>query len=62
MSGEATGTSTVRLHHLTNLASDEAARFLAAQLNATRTVYPGTNLRKLPSPAGNCLGGSFPHW
>lgn len=36
---------TVRLHHLTNRASDEATRSLAAQLNATETVYPGTNLR-----------------
>jgi len=42
---EAAGTLTVRLHHLTNRASDEAARFLAAHLNATETVYPGTNLR-----------------
>jgi hypothetical protein len=38
-------TLTVRLHHLTNRASDQAARFLAAHLNATETVYPGTNLR-----------------
>jgi hypothetical protein len=42
---EAAGTLTVRLHHLTNRASDEAARYLAEQLNATETVYPGTNLR-----------------
>lgn len=42
---ETAGTLTVRLHHLTNHASDEAARFLAAHLNATETVYPGTNLR-----------------
>jgi hypothetical protein len=42
---EAAGTMTVRLHHLTNRASDEAARFLAAHLNATETVYPATNLR-----------------
>lgn len=39
------GPLTVRLHHLTNRASDEAARYLAEQLNATETVYPGTNLR-----------------
>jgi len=38
-------TLTVRLHHLTNRLSDEAARYLAAQLNATETIYPGTNLR-----------------
>ena len=42
---EAEGTLTVRLHHLTNHASDEAARHLAEQLNATESVYPGTNLR-----------------
>jgi hypothetical protein len=35
----------VALHHLTNRASDEAARFLAGHLNATEPVYPGTNLR-----------------
>ena len=39
------GTLTVRLHHLTNRASDEAAHFLAEHLNASETVYPGTNLR-----------------
>jgi hypothetical protein len=43
--GEGAGTLTVALHHLTNRASDEAARFLAGHLNATETVYPGTNLR-----------------
>jgi len=42
---EAAGTLTVRLHHLTNHASDEAARCLAEQLNETESVYPGTNLR-----------------
>ena len=42
---EAAGTLTVRLHHLTNGASDEAARYLADQLNATESAYPGTNLR-----------------
>jgi prepilin-type processing-associated H-X9-DG protein len=42
---EAAGTLTVRLHHLTNRTSDTAACHLAEQLNATETVYPGTNLR-----------------
>jgi len=42
---EGAGTLTVALHHLTNRASDAAARFLAEHLNATETVYPGTNLR-----------------
>ena len=40
-------TLTVRLHHLPNRASDQVARFLADHLNATETVYPGTNLRLL---------------
>jgi hypothetical protein len=38
-------TLTVRLHHLTNRLSDEAVRYLATQLNATETLYPGTDLR-----------------
>ncbi|MFH1539543.1 MAG: putative transposase [bacterium] len=42
---EEAGTLTVRLHHLANRLSDEAARHLAAQLNASETQYPGTNLR-----------------
>ncbi len=42
---EGNNTLTVRLHHLTNNLSDQAARTLAAELNATETVYPGTNLR-----------------
>jgi len=39
-----TQTLTVRLHHLANPLSDRAARALAEHLNATDTVYPGTNL------------------
>lgn len=42
---EKEGTLTVRLHHLTNRLSDEAARHLATHLNETETLYPGTNLR-----------------
>lgn len=38
-------TLTVRLHHLTNALSDRAAQHLAAHLNQTETIYPGTNLR-----------------
>lgn len=38
-------TLTVALHHLTNSVSDEAARKLFEYLNATETIYPGTNLR-----------------
>lgn len=39
------GTLTIKLHHLTNRLSDEAARHLAEHLNQTETIYPGTNLR-----------------
>jgi len=42
---ETAGTLTVRLHHLPNHSSDEAARHLAEKLNETETIYPGTNLR-----------------
>ncbi len=42
---EEEGTLTVRLHHLTNRLSDQAARDLAKHLNNTDTIYPGTNLR-----------------
>jgi hypothetical protein len=36
---------TVRLHHLTQSAHDEAARYLCEQLNATATIFPDTDLR-----------------
>lgn len=39
------GTLTVRLHHLTNRISDQAARHLAQHLNEVETTYPNTNLR-----------------
>lgn len=38
-------TLTVRLHHLTQAAHDEAVRYLCDQLNATATLFPDTNLR-----------------
>ncbi len=38
-------TLTVRLHHLTQAAHDQATRHLCEQLNATETVFPGTELR-----------------
>lgn len=41
------GTLTVRLHHMANHMSDEAVRFLSDNLNATETLYPGTNLRMI---------------
>lgn len=42
---EDAGTLTVRLHHLTNRMSDNAAKKLAQHLNETETIYPGSNLR-----------------
>lgn len=35
---------TVRLHHLTQAAHDQAIEKLCAEINATQTVFPGTNL------------------
>jgi hypothetical protein len=40
----ATNTLTVRLHHLTQAAHDKAIEHLLADLNATQTVFPGTQL------------------
>jgi hypothetical protein len=37
-------TLTVRLHHLTQAAHDQAIEALLAHLNATQTVFPGTSL------------------
>ncbi len=42
---EENGTLTVQLHHFTNRLSDKAIGLLGQQLNATETLYPGTNLR-----------------
>jgi hypothetical protein len=41
----ATNTLTVRLHHLTQAAHDQAVAQLCVALNETQTVFPGTNLR-----------------
>ena len=38
-------TLTVRLHHLTQAAHDQAVRHLCDQLNATETIFPGTDLK-----------------
>jgi hypothetical protein len=35
----------VRLHHLTQAAHDEAVRLLCDELNATETIFPGTELK-----------------
>ena len=42
---DASETLTVRLHHSANHAHDEIIRHLLAELNATVTEFPGTNLR-----------------
>lgn len=41
----AAGTLTVSLHHLANRMSGETVRHLCEELNATMTLFPGTNLR-----------------
>jgi hypothetical protein len=38
-------TLTVRLHPLANTSSDEALKHLCAEINATETQFPGTQLR-----------------
>jgi hypothetical protein len=38
-------TLTVRLHPLANTSSDEAVRHLCTEINATKTIFPGTELR-----------------
>lgn len=38
-------TLTVRLHHLTQAAHDDAVRYLCDQLNATETLFPDTELK-----------------
>jgi hypothetical protein len=40
-----TNTLTVRLHHLTQAAHDQAIAQLCTTLNETQTVFPGTNLK-----------------
>ena len=42
---EDAGTLTVSLHHLSNASSDKLATQLAEELNATETIFPGTQLR-----------------
>ena len=39
-----TKTLTVRIHHLTQAAHDQAIEKLLAELNATKTIFPGTHL------------------
>jgi hypothetical protein len=42
---ETAGTLTVNLHHLGNARADQWAGQLAEELNATETIFPGTQLR-----------------
>lgn len=42
--------ATVRLHHLAQNIHDEAVRHLCADLTATETVFPGTELRLIYQP------------
>jgi hypothetical protein len=46
-------TLTVRLHHLTQAAHDQALLRLCDELNATETIFPGTDLR-LIYKLGSC--------
>ena len=41
----AANTLTVRLHHFTQAAHDQAIEKLLVELNATQTIFPGTRLR-----------------
>jgi len=38
-------TLTIRLHPLANSSSDQAVRHLCAEFNATKALFPGTELR-----------------
>jgi hypothetical protein len=42
---ETAKTLTVSLHHLSNACPDQLANRLAEELNATETIFPGTELR-----------------
>jgi hypothetical protein len=44
---QAAGTLTVKLHHLSNACSDQLAAKMAEELNATETIFPGTQLKRL---------------
>jgi hypothetical protein len=46
-------TLTVRLHRLSSASHDAALAHLCAELTATETVFPGTNLRLIYEPVGS---------
>jgi len=45
---------TVRLHPMTTQAHDEILRHICAELTATETVFPGTDLRLIYEISGSC--------
>jgi hypothetical protein len=45
-------TLTVRLHHLSTAAHDQVLEHLCAELSATETIFPGTDLRLIYEPIG----------
>jgi hypothetical protein len=45
-------TLTVRLHRLSSPAHDSALEHMCAELTATETLYPGTELRLIFEPVG----------
>ena len=47
-------TLTVRLHPMTTQAHDEIVRHICAELTATETVFPGTDLRLIYEISGSC--------
>jgi hypothetical protein len=50
---QANHTLTVRLHHLTTSAHDQVLAHLCTELNATETVFPGTDLRLIYQMVGS---------
>jgi hypothetical protein len=47
-------TLTVRLHPMTTQAHDEVVRHICAELTATETVFPGSDLRLIYEISGSC--------
>src|SRR5947199_9506907 len=47
-------TLTIRLHHLTQAAHDQAIEYLLAYLNATQTAFPGTSLPTIFRLGSSC--------
>jgi hypothetical protein len=45
---------TVRLHPMTTQAHEEVVRHICAEITATETVFPGTDLRLIYQISGSC--------